>query len=51
MTPAVRGDRSEVPLDLHIAFGHKLLVIAIGAQGLAQREEMLRTVVAHERTS
>ena len=42
-------ERGEMPLDLHIAVGHELLVIAIGAQGLAQRKEMLRPVVADER--
>ena len=41
--------RGQVPFDLHIAFGHQLLVIAIGAQGLTQREEMLRAIVADER--
>ena len=36
----------QVPLDLHVAFGHQLLVVAVGAPGLSQGEDMLWAVVA-----
>ena len=41
--------RGEGPLDLDIAFGHQLLVVAVRVQRLSERKEMLRPVVTHER--
>ncbi len=41
--------RREVPLDLDIALGHELLVVAVGVQRLSERKDMLRPVIAPER--